>query len=180
MTYNPLIHNRKSIRLKEYDYSQTGEYFITICTYNRKNIFGDIIHEEMQLSQMGTIVQRYWKDIPDHFQNVELDDYIIMPNHIHGIIILNNPVGAIHESPLPMNQLQRRKMTLSKIIGRFKMITAKEINILYNTVGSHVWQRNYYEHIIHNDKELNNIRDYITDNPLKWHLDEENPNNICN
>jgi REP element-mobilizing transposase RayT len=157
-------HHRKSIRLKEYDLpreitiptnstnqillshgvnSSPGEYFVTVCTFNKQCTLGEIINELVCLSPAGDIIKRHWEEIPKHFQNVELDEFIIMPNHIHGIIVLTEPVGAIHESPLPMTQRQRRTMTLSKIIGRFKMSTAKEINILRKTPGSHVWQRNY-------------------------------------
>jgi putative transposase len=97
-----------------------------------------------------------------------------MPNHVHRIIVLTEQVGAIHESPLQMKQYQRRIMKLSKIIGRFKMITAREINILRNTIGIPVWQCGYYERIIRNEKKLDNIRDYIVSNPIKWAYDEEN------
>jgi len=168
--------NRKSIRLKEYDYSQPGEYFITICTYKHKCIFGDIINEEMRLSEEGEIVQRCLNEIPYYYPNIELDTYVIMPNHIHCIINLIEPVGAIHESPLQMTQNQRRIMQLSKIVGRFKMTSAKKINIINNTGGVPVWQRNFYEHIIRNETDLINTRDYIINNPLKWFFDDENSN----
>jgi putative transposase len=166
--------DRKSIRLKEYDYSSPGEYFITICTYDRKCIFGEIINEDMRLSKEGKIVKRYWMEIPDHYENIELDEFIVMPNHVHGIIIITDPVGAIHESPLQMTQKQRRKMKLSKIVGRFKMMSAKEVNIYRDTKGFHLWQRGYYDQIIRTDKNLHNTRDYIINNPLKWALDNEN------
>jgi REP element-mobilizing transposase RayT len=169
------LHYRKTIRLKEYDYSSPGEYFVTLCTHQRDDIFGTIVNESVCLSPAGNIIKQYWEEIPKHFENVELDEFIIMPNHIHGIIVLTEPIGVIHESPLPMTQRQRRTMTLSKIIGRFKMLTAKEINLMHNAPGHPVWQRNYYEHIIRNDKDLNNIREYIVNNPMQWHVDEENP-----
>jgi putative transposase len=193
-------YHRRSIRLKEYDYSSSGEYFVTICTYQKGCIFGEIINEEMHLNDYGKIVQEEWLRTAEMRGDVELDEFIIMPNHIHGIITLiesgrgtlqralvgansNTPsnailVGAIHESPLPMTQQQRRNMTLSKIIGRFKMLTAKEINLMHQTPGHPVWQRNYYEHIIRDEKDLNNIRDYIINNPLKWSFEMENPENM--
>ena len=96
-----------------------------------------------------------------------------------GAIPAKKTVGK-HESPLPMTQRQRRTMTLSKIIGRFKMLTAKEINLMYKTTSQPVWQRNYYEHIIRNDKDLNNIREYIVNNPMQWQMDEENPVTVGN
>jgi putative transposase len=118
--------SRKSIRLKEYDYSTPGEYFVTVCTYNRICIFGDVIGEELRLSKEGTILQKCLEEIPKYYPNIELDTYVIMPNHVHGIINIIEPVGAIHESPLHMTQYQRRIMKLSKIIGRFKMISTKK------------------------------------------------------
>jgi REP element-mobilizing transposase RayT len=168
-------YKRRSIRLKEYDYSSPGEYFVTICTHNHGCIFGEIEEEMMRLSPEGEIVKKCWEEISKYSQNVELDEFVIMPNHIHGIIVLTEPVGAIHESPPPLTQQQRRKMILSKIIGRFKMTSAKGINLLRNTSGKSVWQRNYYEHIIRSDKDLNNIMDYIINNPAKWFYDDENP-----
>ena len=172
------VHRRKIIRLQEYDYSSPCDYFVTICVHMRVYLLGEVIKEKMQLSHNGEIVQQYLEEIPNHFENVELDKFIIMPNHIHGIITLTEPVGAIHESPLQMTQHQRRTMTLSKIIGRFKMRTAKEINLINETSGRPVWQRNYYEHIIRDEKDLENIRDYIIYNPLKWESDKENPAHI--
>ena len=151
------IHKRRSIRLKDYDYSSPGEYFITICTFQRECTFGDIRNESVYLSNEGIIIKRHWEEIPNHFENVELDEFIIMPNHLHGIIVLKESVGAIHESPLRMTQQQRRIMTLPKIIGRFKMESAKEINVLHKTPGHPVWQRNYYEHIIRDEKDFENI-----------------------
>ncbi len=167
-------HHRRSIRLKGYDYSQSGAYFITICTYNRECLFGKIVDDKMILNQYGEIANQCWLEIPNHFPNVELDEYIIMPNHIHEIIVINEQnVGAIHELPL-QNQYQRRKMLIPKIIGRFKMNSAKQINQLRHTPNIPVWQRNYYEHIIRNENELNKIREYIINNPLHWELDIEN------
>jgi putative transposase len=172
------MKQRKSIRLKEYDYSIPGGYFVTICTHERVCYLGEIVGEKMQRSRAGDIVQRCWEEIPNHFENVELDAFIIMPNHIHGIIIITEPVGAIHESPLRMTRQERRRMMLPKIIGRFKMTTAKEINVLRKAAGCPVWQRNYYEHIIRDDRDLENIRDYIANNSLKWPNDNETLENF--
>jgi len=166
-------YNRCSIRLKNYDYSSPGTYFITICTYNRQCLFGEIVNGEIRLNEYGEIANKYWYEIPKHYTNTQLDEYVIMPNHIHGIIFI---VGAIHELPLQQNEfpqlIQRRKMLLPKIIGRFKMNAAKQINQIRQNHGIPVWQRNYYEHIIRNDNELNKIREYIINNPLTWQTDE--------
>lgn len=171
--------NRKSIRLKGYDYSKPGYYFLTICTEDKKCIFGKINNGEMILNEFGKIVENEWKKTKEIRSDIEIDDYVIMPNHFHAIIIINDTVGAIHELPVPTEELplpmttrQRRNMTLPKIIGRFKMLTAKQINEIRKTSGIKFWQRNYYEHIIRNDEELKNIREYIQNNPLKWELDK--------
>jgi len=167
-------YHRKSIRLKNYYYSQSGAYFITICTLQRECLFGDIFEGKMKLSPGGEIAIRYWLEIPKRFDNVRLDESVIMPNHIHGIILIFN-VGAIHELPLQNNLVIRRKMLIPKILGYYKMNSAKQINILSGTPGIPFWQRNYYEHIIRNENELNKIREYIINNPSKWELDFENP-----
>jgi len=177
MKYNPEKHHRRSIRLQGYDYSLPGAYFITICTEKRICLFGNIIYGKMVLNEYGKIAQQCWLNIPLHYQNVELNEFVVMPNHIHGIIIINDTVGAIHELPQQKTPQQRRLMTLPKIIGRFKMNSAKQLNQLRQTSGLSVWQRNYYEHIIRNEFEFNKIREYIINNPLKWELDKHHSNN---
>jgi len=170
---------RRSIRLPEYDYSRFGYYYVTICTKNRELYF-----ENNKIKQ---IIQQHWLEIPKHFKNIELDEYVVMPNHLHGIIVIN--VGAIHESPankhaiykraireLPLQE-DRRQMLLPKIIGRFKMNSTKYINILLNQPGQPLWQRNYYEHIIRDKQSLNRIRHYIKTNPKNWETDRNNPKN---
>lgn len=190
MKYNPQIHHRRSIRLQGYDYSQNGAYFITLCTHNRECLFGQIQNGQMILNEYGKMVEQCWNNLSNHYDNIELDAYVIMPNHFHGIILITDNVdnvdnvraihvGAIHEltlrkSPIQSSQ-QRRKMLLPKIIGRFKMNAAKQINQIRNTPGIPVWQRNYYEHIIRNEESLNNIRNYIVNNPSKWYDVEYNP-----
>ncbi|MFH1837941.1 MAG: transposase [Candidatus Kuenenbacteria bacterium] len=171
-------HHRQSIRLKGYDYSQNGAYFITVCVQNKECIFGKIENEKIILNQYGEIAKKYWLEISNHFPNVILDEFVIMPNHIHGIIIIDASVGVIHELPLQKMQIIRRKMLLPKIIGFFKMNVAKLINIKLNRQGQSIWQRNYYDHIIRDEKSLNEIREYIVNNFLKWELDRNNPKNL--
>jgi len=190
MKYNPQIHHRRSIRLQGYDYSQNGAYYVTLCTQNRECLFGEIVKGEMILNEYGKTVKQCWNNLLNHYDNIELDAYVIMPNHFHGIILItdnvdNVRVRAIHELPIhelprqqqKQRQQQRRKMLLSKIVGRFKMNSAKQINQMRNTLGISVWQRNYYEHIIRNDKSLENIRNYIINNPAKWQDDDYNLTN---
>lgn len=183
MEYDPEIHHRRSIRLPGYDYSGEGAYFVTICTHQKKHMFGEVVEGEMKPNECGEIIALYWNHLSRRYPSIELDEFVLMPNHIHGIIrivgaihesplrsIRETPAGAIHESPLR----KRRKMLLSKIVGYFKMNTAKRINETRNTPALAVWQRNYYEHIVRNDDELNKIRDYIATNPLRWSTDPEN------
>ncbi|HPI15715.1 MAG TPA: hypothetical protein PK875_11270 [Spirochaetota bacterium] len=171
----PQRHRRRSIRLPGYDYSSAGAYFVTICTQNRERLFGEIVDGEMRLNDAGKIVAHEWMNIGKINNEIELDEWIVMPDHFHGILIINVAVGAIHESPRQMTIVQRRNMTLPKLIGRFKMLSSKSINIIRNTPGVPVWQRNYYEHIIRNHESLNRIRAYIANNPAKWKMDHKKP-----
>lgn len=135
----------------------------------------------MTLNKFGEIVKTEWIRTLEYYNNIELDKYIIMPNHLHGIINItdksgSSAVGAIHELPLQQkNKHYRRKMLIPMFIGRFKMNSSKKTNIICNSKGISLWQRNYYEHVIRTEKELNSLRDYIKNNPLKWALDKENP-----
>ena len=175
--------NRRSIRLQEYDYSQPGVYYTTVCTRDRECLFGNVLDGQMPLNEAGQIIQSVWNGLPQFYEGIELDVFIIMPNHVHGVIVLRAVVGAIHESPLqsiressaPIPITDRRQMLLSKVIGRFKMVSAKRINGLRQSRGSALWQRNYYEHIVRGDESLKRIRQYIIDNPAQWESDRENP-----
>ena len=178
-----MIKHRHTIRLKNYDYSQSGLYFITICTQNRECMFGDIINHNvgvgrdrppligrdrpvsMNLNQYGKIIKNVWESLSDHHP-VELDVSQIMPNHVH--FILHIVLGASRRAPT----------MLGFIVGMFKTECTKQINKLRNTLGQKIFQRNYYEHIIRNDIDLNKIREYIINNPLMWNRDRNNPVNI--
>lgn len=176
MKYNPEKHHRRSIRLKGYDYSSPGAYFITICTKNRKCLFGKIVNGQMILNEYGEMAKNFWVEIPSHFPHAKLDEFIVMPNHIHGIIIINkNIVGANNHSPHShspqrISEFRSPKRTIGSIVRGFKIGVTKWFR--QNTDIYNVWQRNYYEHIIRNDDELNRIREYINNNPLNWNHDE--------
>ena len=131
----------------------------------------------MMLNKTGETVKQWWLKLEDKFINVKLDNYVVMPNHIHGIIVVieKDKVGAIHELPLQSGMMLRRQMLIPKTIGYFKMNSAKYINRLRDAMGYPLWQRNYYEHVIRNENELDRITEYIQNNPLKWDLDRENP-----
>jgi len=180
------ISKRKPIRLKNYDYSNNGYYFITICTQNRKCLFGNIVGvgrdrpiQKMILNNVGKIVQNTWQSLPNH-HSVELDTFQIMPNHIHFVIQI---VGATRGSPASIKTGGSRPApTLGTIIGLFKSECTKQIRRQSKNPNIIVWQRNYHEHIIRNEKSLNKIRKYIKTNPLMWNRDRNNPKYIwsCN
>lgn len=161
------MRERKPNRLKYYDYSNAGWYYITICTKDHKNYFGRIKSDKMILNGLGKIADECWNRIGTVHKNVELDYYVIMPNHIHGVIIINGVVGdAKFASPT-----DRTKMELSKLIQQFKRtVTIKIKSRAYKL--NFKWQRSFYERIIRNERELFNIRRYIHQNPLKWNLEK--------
>ena len=173
--YNPNIHHRRSIRLKGYDYSQAGLYFITICIQDRKHLFGNVVNAEMILNDAGKIANDCWLDIPNYFPNANLHEHIIMPNHLHGIIELMNvgavTVGAENFLPLHHHQQQNafQKMiprSIGSIVKGFKIGVTKWFR--QNTHVETVWQRNYHEHIIRDEKSYETISNYIINNPAKW------------
>ena len=190
MKYDPEIHHRRSIRLKGYDYLQSGAYFITLCTHNRECLFGEIpvgAGSKPALSIVGlewaglewaglepaptqyrNIVQFTWNDLTNHITGIVLDEFVIMPNHVHGII-------QITGAGLERAGLEPAPTGLPEIVRQFKTFSAKRINATRNSPGISVWQRNYYEHIIRNEHELNKIREYIQNNPLNWDSDRINP-----
>ncbi|HLO16706.1 MAG TPA: transposase [Anaerolineales bacterium] len=181
--FDPQKHHRHSIRLTNYDYAQPGGYFITIVTYQRALLFGKIVNTEMQLNDFGKIADECWRAIPNHFLNVELGAYVIMPNHVHGIIVIHenrmtmnssSSVGARHASPLPPRGV--KPQSIGVIVGSFKSAVTKRIGHEFNITD--IWQRNYYEHVIRNEKDLQNKTDYIEANLMLWDQDDENPVNI--
>ena len=169
---------RHSIRLRDYDYSQAGAYFVTICTQDKKHLFGEIINGEMRLNDSGKIVKEEWLRSSEIRKEMTLDEWVIMPNHLHGIVVINDQttnqstlVGAHGRAPL----LHRQPRSLSSFIAGFKSVTTKRINGLCHIPANPVWQRNYYEHVIRDERELFKMRQYTQENPLKWDLDPENP-----
>jgi len=186
MPYDPTRHHRRSIRLKGYDYTQPGAYFVTLVTHERMPLFGEIVNGEMRLNDIGRVAERCWLDIPSHFPHVALDAFVIMPNHVHGILwIIESPpgtaempemVGAKNFSPLPPPSSTEHPRGTSKTIG--SVIRGFKIGVTQwvrqNTDIYIVWQRNYYEHIIRNERALNAIRQYIIENPRRWQMDREN------
>jgi len=164
------VRERKSNRLRNYDYSESGYYFITIRTNNREECFGRVEGDEMHLNEFGEIARNFWAGIMIHFKCVGIDEFSVMPNHVHGILIIEeNMVGNAY-----MRSLQNRtNMLLSKIIQQYKASVTRKVNSLESDLHFR-WQKSFYDHVIRNDKSLDNLRRYIINNPLKWELDIEN------
>ncbi|MBZ0201506.1 MAG: transposase [Ignavibacteria bacterium] len=183
---------RKRNRLKGFDYSSNNGYFVTICVHNHHHLFAEIKNEESVLSASGTMISKWWGELDDKFPEIVLDQFIIMPNHIHGIIFLfnehlvgddlrvvpeNKPVPddlrVVPDRIVPGNSEKQTRISLSRVIQWFKTMTTNEYirgvkENIYPPFDKHLWQRSFYDRIIRNEKELENIRNYILYNPLKW------------
>ena len=190
MKYDPQLHHRRSIRLQGYDYTAAGAYFITICSHQREHIFGEVIDGEMKLSKFGLVAKQQWEKLPKRFPNVELSAFVMMPNHEHGIIqiverrgtadILNNKDGPSSRRALTERFQKPVRGSIPTMVRSYKSAVAYRINLMNGLTGSPVWQRNYYEHVIRNEKELELISKYIDYNPLNWQVDCDNPENTRN
>jgi putative transposase len=166
-------HHRRSLRLRHYDYAQPGAYFVTMVTHNRELLFGNVVDLNLELNDFGRIVNDEWNKSAAIRQEIELDAFVIMPNHVHCILILrDHNARATGRSPLQSGPSTR---TLGTFVAGFKSAVTARINQIRGTPAAPVWQRNYYEHIIRNERSLNHIRQYILDNPARWQFDRENP-----
>ncbi|HLP87893.1 MAG TPA: transposase [Nostocaceae cyanobacterium] len=178
MLYDPNIHHRHTIRLKNYHYTQPGAYFITICTKAKQCLFGNVINGKMQLNYLGQIAFNCWQEIPKHYSNTELDVFVIMPNHLHSILLITEIVGTWQCHVQPPRQFSKPVSgSISTIIGNYKSAVSKQINLILKTKGQSIWQTNYYEHIVRNEESFNSIREYILNNPQTWEEDPENTQN---
>ena len=200
MAYDPAQHHRRSIRLQGYKYAQPGAYFVTICTQNNAYLFGDVADGGMVLNAAGQMVQGAWDELPANYPGIETDVFIVMPNHVHGILIIQPPdtgsppppVGATpracppllrppREQPPPAGQPQgvaptATVMSLPDVVHRYKTLTTKRYTDAVKHGGwkpfpGRLWQRNYWDHIVRNERELHYIRAYIINNPAKWESD---------
>jgi putative transposase len=171
VAFNPDIHHRRSIRLAEYDYADAGAYFVTVCANGRECLFGEITDGVMVLNGFGVIVREEWLRTSEIRKEIILDEFVVMPNH--GIIVITNDVGAT-QRVAPTGPVSG---SVGAIIGQFKSAVTKRINQIRDNPGVPVWQRNYFERVIRNDRELTAIREYIVNNPVKWAMDRENPVN---
>ncbi len=161
MKYDPAVYHRRSIRLSGYDYSKPGMYFITICTQHRKCLFGTISDGKCRLNDAGGMVETVWNEIPFYYPGINIDEFVAMPNHIHGIVVISAVTG----------------MSLPDVVHRFKTMTTKKYadgvkQSNWPPFPGKLWQRNYWEHIIRDELDLNHIRDYIRNNPARWESDK--------
>ena len=189
MKYDPAIHRHRSIRLQRYDYSQAGAYFVTICTQNRECLFGEIVNGEMRLNDAGIMVQAVWDEIPVHYPGIDVDMFVVMPNHIHGIVVIvraaprgrpgdDRPGDGRPGDGRPQGGTPTG-LSLPDVVHRFKTMTTKRYADFVKQNGwppfpGKLWQRNYWEHIVRNEPELNRVREYIHNNPAQWELDNLN------
>ena len=172
---------RKNLRLKGFDYSLDGFYFVTICTRDRTCLFGNVVGGSMRLNNFGEIIKSQWSQLERKYPDVKLNHFIIMPNHVHGIIVMTN-AGAGSPRPdgrgLGAGTAPLQRLTLGHVIAYFKYQSTKQINVVRGIPGMSVWQRNYYERIIRDENDLGRVRQYITNNPILWDSDPDNVNNI--
>jgi REP element-mobilizing transposase RayT len=193
MKFDPEKHHRQSIRLRNYDYSQPGFYFLTICTYQRQSWFGKIKDDRMYLNQIGKIVAEEWLNTPKIRPNFELDKWIIMPNHLHGIVIINENLNLLGDRNISHKKildegnmkisgarnapLRQEPNSISSFVAGFKSGVTKRINLLRNNRDIPIWQRNYYDSIIRDEQSLITIQEYILNNPCQWEKDLDNQEN---
>ena len=201
MAYDPTRHNRRSIRLSEYDYRSPGAYFVTTCTADRRGLFGTVENGRMRLNDYGRVVAEEWQRTESVRDRVVIDTFVVMPNHTHGVIIITDPPDADSEresssSTDGAGNTHGRSSTamspyhgeppdrtfggaiagsLSTIMRQFKSMVTKRINRMRGTSGAAVWQRNFYERVVRNRAELDRIRQYIRRNPAQWHQDRNRP-----
>jgi REP element-mobilizing transposase RayT len=195
--YDPLRHHRRSTRLQNFDYSDEGPYFVTICVHERRCLFGDVVVGEMRLNAIGRAIEEEWKRLPERFSRVVLDEFVVMPNHLHGLLGICGPGrGEACLRPVSVADPKRSSGnaegedklrpygTMSDSLGRvvqaFKSLTTNVYIAGVKTGGwprfnKHLWQPNYYDHIVRNNRALDLIRDYIFTNPERWEADHENP-----
>ena len=200
MIHDSSLHRRRSVRLKGYDYGQAGAYFVTVCTHQRNCTLGRIVGSEVLLSKAGDIVNQVWLNLATQNNKLRLDAFVVMPNHVHGVVFIKDgpwlppkrrgeafgnradllsgarrPNASPLHQPTPSHPIGTKQGSLGAIIQNFKSVSARKVNQATGMSAGPLWQRNYYEHIVRNDEDLYNIRQYIADNPAKWQEDTLNP-----
>ena len=189
MGYNKEIPRRRSLRLKGYDYAHVGAYFVTIVIQKRLCLFGEIVGKKIRLNDAGKMVSRVWEGLPKRFPAIETDMFMVMPNHLHGIIVINQPAvpkrATTRVAPTKAMDGEAdvptaNQFTLGDIIGAYKSLTTVEYirgvkTMDWTPFHGRVWHRNYYEHVVRHDESLQDLQQYILDNPAQWAFDKENP-----
>ncbi len=180
VVYNPNAKRRRSIRLPHWDYRENGAYFVTICTHERLLLFGDVVSGESRVNELGRIVEDEWRRSAIIRAEIELDAFVVMPNHVHGIVWIRRPVAVGAQGLAPLRRatiasFAVQPMSLGSMIRGFKSVSKIRVNELRHTPGMAVWQRNYFERVLRSDRELDRAREYILDNPRKWMEDKHNP-----
>jgi len=171
--------HRRSVRLKSYDYTEAAAYFITICTHAKGAVFGRIDEGRMQMNECGRIADQRWRTLPDHHLNCELDYYVVMPNHVHGILVLHKDwTGTAGRAPTPEAFGRPVSRSIPTIVRSYKSSVSRHIGRCRQQKTRPLWQRGYYEHVIRHERELAAIRRYVHENPLQWHIDHENPDAV--
>ncbi len=192
MEKNAKDYNRKSIRFMGYDYTLAGAYFVTIISFRRVCNFGEIEKGEVNYSKIGQVIFDCWQNIPEKFSYVKLDEFTLMPNHLHGILWLLEHRGkgeafsavtdirrqSKSENASPLRPKGTRSRSLSAVMQNYKSVSTRMVNRKFFKPGNKIWQRNFHDRIIRNNRELNAIRQYIIDNPLNWEMDKDNPANL--
>jgi len=168
MRFDPSKHHRRSIRLQGFDYAQPGAYYVTIVVQEREPLFGQVVGERVELNDAGAMAERWWRELATRFANAEIDEFVVMPNHFHGVLMIVDRADGHAGPPLPT------------VVGWFKTMTTNEYIRGVSERGwvpftKRLWQRGYYERVIRSETELARIREYITTNPLRWDADRENP-----
>jgi REP element-mobilizing transposase RayT len=178
MSYDPARHHRRSIRLAGYDYASPGAYFITLCTQDRVHLFGEVVDGVVQLSPYGRVAATYWEHIPQHFPHVALGAWVIMPNHMHGLLIITGDEERAEAAPTRPEDGEVSPQfrapesgSLGAIIGNYKSITTRRINLMRHTPGTRVWLRNYWESTLRSEEAVACVTRYITNNPARWSQD---------
>ena len=171
MPFDSQLHHRRSIRLEGYDYTQAGGYFVTLVTHKRLRLLGDILDDEVRLSAFGQIVVEEWQRTAEIRHEVVLDEFVVMPDHFHAVLFIVevNLTGKVISVEEPeQTSLKRPPRSLGSLVAGFKAATTHRINLLRKTPGEPVWLRNYYEHILRDEHDLNRVRAYISANPARW------------
>ena len=168
---------RRSIRLRGYDYSQAGAYFVTMVVQGRACLFGEIVDGNMCLNNTGLLVSDAWQWLGTQYPYVASDEFVVMPNHLHGIIMITDDTrrGGSRTAPTGADSPDGKRKPLGRLIGAFKTVSTKRVNSAHGLSGRPLWQRNYFEHVVRSEESLTRIRQYIHDNPARWEFDRENP-----